>query len=444
MNPNELYERARGLIRQAQEILDDPRDDQSLAQVDRLLDEADRLKRLADQGAALKSAPGAIRLPFEVGSLGLKADATQDDAIKAVVAEVYGQDYQARLTLQRRAFNKALRYGFDKLSGAERATLAGQVLLRPEQIERMLQGGMDAAAIKDLTLGVDVSGGFMAPEDFRAEVIRALPGLTVVRSRARVVPTNRDTLVVPVVSGDDDTYSSAVRVSWVTEGSEPDSDSEPSFGQERIPIYTALAKTQIGNDLLEDAGTDIAALLAELYAEAYALDEDEQFLVGDGAGKPQGILPGGENANSIAEVKSGNASTLTADGLIDLLYDLPVQYHANAAFVMNSATAAAVRKLKDQNDQYLWQLGLAAGQPDTLLGKPLAVSEFMPNVAADAYPVLLGDFGRGYWIADRVGLSVQRLVEKYAESNMTGFVARRRVGGQMVLPNAFRVQKVAS
>lgn len=353
--------------------------------------------------------------------------------------------YQELLWKHRVGFGKWVRYGTSALDGVEQKLgFGGRVLLTPGQIEEALKGGLGPSDLKDLVEGSDVAGRFLVPEDWRAEIVRGRPGSVVMRPRARVVQTSRDVIKAPKLTGAGTNYSSAVRMTWGPETPAAESHrTEPTFGQVVIPVHTAMASTRLSLDLIEDAATPVEALLRELYVEAFALGEDDSYLTADGNGKPQG-LTAAVAGGTIASVASGDANLVTADGLIDVQYALPTQYWMDAVWVMNAAsTARAIRKLKDANDDYLWQRGLAAGEPDTLLGKAIAYSGFMPDVAAGAYPVIYGDL-RNYWIVDRVGMTLQRLGEKYAEENMVGFVARKRTGGQVVLGDAFRALRIAA
>jgi HK97 family phage major capsid protein len=120
-----------------------------------------------------------------------------------------------------------------------------------------------------------------------------------------------------------------------------------TFGQERLPIHTVMAETTLSRNLIEDAAFPLEAYLARKFAEAAAIDEDNQFLTGDGNGKPQGVLPGSANGLSLTEVNSGNANYLTFDGLIGLTFGLSAQYRQNAVFVAEKATWRDIAKLQD-------------------------------------------------------------------------------------------------
>lgn len=483
MDYKDLYAESRRLVEQARGLLAEYKDKEMPAEVaeqfDKLMEasdkakiDADRRKSVLARDAELTSIVGtggtakfegfeefedtlsepmrkmATRLGHPEATLGPVDNVAE---VKKVAAELYpakaygGLEFEELRWKHATAFGKWVRWGTQALDSVERkVAFGGRVILTPKQIATALKSGIGPAQLKDLVEGSDTAGGFLVPEDFRAEIVRGLPDAVVVRSRARVVQTSRDVVKAPKITGNGNSYSSAVRLTWGAETPTAAShETDPTFGQVAIPVHTAMASTQISLDLMEDSAFPVDQMLRELYVEAFALGEDDEFLTGDGNGKPQGITEAASQG-VITAVNSGNATLLTADGLIDLQYALPPQYWPNAIFTMNATSAGkAIRKLKDGAGDYLWQRGLSAGEPDTLLGKPVAYSAFMPDVAASAYPVVYGDY-RHYWIADRVGMTLQRLAEMYAEQNMVGFVARKRVGGQVVLPAAFRVQYISA
>ena len=139
-------------------------------------------------------------------------------------------------------------------------------------------------------------------------------------------------------------------------------------------------------------------------------------------------------------VTAASATGITADELLDLYYSLFSSYRKKAVWVVNDSTIKAIRKLKDNNGQYLWQPGLIANAPDTILGRPVKTSAFMPSIAAGAKSIIFGDFNY-YWIADRQGRTFKRLNELFATTGQVGFLAFQRVDGKLILPEALKVLK---
>jgi HK97 family phage major capsid protein len=323
--------------------------------------------------------------------------------------------------------------------------------------EAYVRGGKHSLGPQDrktLSAGSDAAGGFLIPEDFQMEIIKKSAAMSTIRANARVAQTSRDAAKWPrVVYNDDDKYTSGVRLTWT--GETPASSTthrvtDPVFGLITIPVHTAMASLPLTNDLLEDSAFDVFGLGSELMAEAFALGENDAFINGNGVSRPMGILTQVNDANYAGprQVVSGAAATLTGDGLINLAYALPPQYESNAKWFMNKATEGVVRKLiGTTSGNYLWPVinsvgGLGPAQPQ-LLGFPIVRDQFFPDVTTDAYPIVFGDM-TGYLVLDRVGLSLQRLDELYAETNITVLLARRRVGGQLIAPFRLKAQKVST
>lgn len=376
------------------------------------------------------------------GQIPIAGKSTADDAAK----DDEGDDSPA---------TKSFPPGFDD----PRLERAMKAIKQPTYIKSMEQyirarGQFDfitAGARKDLSEGADAEGGFWVPEDFRAEVIKKLPGMTALRGLARIVPTSRDKVSFPLEDYTaDDKYASSMRMTWVDENPATDDETDASNndpGQVEIYVRTGMAGKKISNNLLEDGAFDIMSYCQELLTEAFALGQNDAFLNGNGTGKPFGLF-NSANPQFPSAVVSGHASQVTADGVIDLFYALPKQYRNAAQWLFNSNTAKALRKLKDTQNRYLWDAmsngGIAsAGDRDTLLGKVVNIDEFCPEIAANAYPIAFADF-KGYYIVDRIGMSIQVLREKYAERNQIKLLGRIRVGGQVAEKFRLRVQKISA
>ena len=418
-----------------------------------------------------ESSKAASRLPFDTTGDQEPADEPEqdsfnkainvlrygqvDDAVKAVATDIWGKDYNEKRNEQHRAFTKFIRFGENRLDRKESALLR-DLIYTPETISQEVKAGYSVNEIKtnktDQQESILELGGALVPEDTRMEVIRRLAGATSVRGRARVLNTARDAVEFPKLEGGDSRYTSGVRVTWADAeipGSSDFAQTNFELGTVKIPVHTVNARTDVSLNLLEDAGMDIVGFITELFAEAQAIDENEQFLTGTGGGRPRGILGNRSGAektpeDGIGNVVSGEASALTADGLIDLVYELDAQYQTNAVLVGNKQTFRQIRKLKDGNGDYLWAKGIERGAPPTVLGYDYLMDEAMPSVAANAYPLIHGDL-RGYFIVERVGMSVRRIedVSTYGRNKAAIFM-RRRLGGQTVMPYMFKVQKVAA
>ena len=200
---------------------------------------------------------------------------------------------------------------------------------------------------------------------------------------------------------------------------------------------------KVSEELLNDSAFDLESYISREFARRIGAREEDSFFNGDGTGKPLGILA--TNGGAEIGVTAASATAITADEVIDLFYSLKSPYRKKAVWVLNDATIKAIRKLKDNNNQYLWQPSLVAGTPDTILGRPVVTSAYMPTAAAGAKTIAFGDFSY-YWIADRQGRSFKRLNELYAANGQVGFLGSQRVDGKLVLPEAIKVlqQKVGT
>lgn len=295
--------------------------------------------------------------------------------------------------------------------------------------------GLSADEIRAMTVSTDSAGGFLVPENFVAELLKGIVQFSPVRQYARVMQIGGADVTMPKRTG-------TMTAAWVSETGDR-SATQPTYGEVKLTPFEAACYVDISNQLLEDAAFDLASEVAFDGAEEFGRLEGAAFVAGDGVGKPKGILA----ETSIATVVTGNASTLgtaPADKLIDAFYALPAAYRASATWGMNALTLAAVRKLKDSQGNFLWQPGLVNGQPDTILGRPVAELPDMPDIGANALPIVLGDFNQGYRIVDRVSLALLRDPYSLATKGQTRFHLRRRVGGGVVKPDAFKLIKVAA
>lgn len=278
-----------------------------------------------------------------------------------------------------------------------------------------------------LQVGTDSEGGYLVPDEFERTLVESLEEQDIFRTLANVIQTSSGDRKIPVVA----TKGTA---SWVDEeGTIPESDD--AFGQVSIGAYKLGTMLKVSEELLNDSVFDLEAYVAKEFARRMGVKEEEAFFVGDGTGKPTGIFA--ETGGAELGVTTASATALTADELIDLYYSLKSPYRKNAVFVMNDATVKAIRKLKDNNGQYLWQPSLSAGTPDTILNRPVYTSAYVPNIAANAKSIAVGDFSY-YWVADRQGRSFKRLGELFAATGQVGFLATQRVDGRLILPEAIK------
>ncbi len=286
----------------------------------------------------------------------------------------------------------------------------------------------DARPTNALQVGTDTEGGYLAPDEFEATLVEALEEENIFRTLATVIKTSSGDKKIPVVA-------SKGTASWIDEEAAiPESD--PSFGQISIGAHKLGTMIKVSGELLNDSVFDLESYIAKEFGRRIGSKEEEAFFIGDGKGKPSGIFSatGGGTIGTTAAA----ATTITADEIIDLFYALRAPYRKNAVFIMNDATVKLIRKLKDNTGQYLWQPSLTAGEPDTILNRPVYTSSFVPVAKGGALTIAFGDFSY-YWIADRQGRTFQRLNELFAGTGQVGFMATQRVDGKLILPEAIQL-----
>ena len=284
------------------------------------------------------------------------------------------------------------------------------------------------SVLNALQEGTDSEGGYLVPDEFERTLVEALEEENVFRTLAHVIKTSSGDRKIPVVA-------SKGSASWVDEeGAYQESDD--AFSQVSIGAYKLGTMIKVSEELLADSVFDLEAYISKEFARRIGAREEESFFNGDGKGKPLGILAAAGGAE--VGVTAASATAITADEVIDLFYSLKAPYRKNAVWVLNDATVKQIRKLKDTTGQYLWQPSLVAGTPDTILGRPVKTSAFMPTAAAGAKTIAFGDF-KYYWIADRQGRTFKKLSELYAANGQVGFMGTQRVDGKLILPEAIKV-----
>lgn len=281
--------------------------------------------------------------------------------------------------------------------------------------------------------GTDSEGGYLVPDEFERTLIEALEEENIFRSLAHVIQTASGDRKIPVVA-------SKGTASWVDEEGTI-TESDDVFSQVSIGAYKLGTLIKVSNELLNDSVFNLEQYISKEFARRIGNKEEDAFFNGDGSGKPVGIFNGTGGAQ--VGVTTASASAITADEVIDLFYSLGAPYRKNAVWVVNDATVKAIRKLKDGNGNYLWQPALTSGTPDTLLGRPVKTSAYVPAISSGAKVIAFGDFGY-YWIADRQGRVFKKLSELYAATDQTGFVATQRVDGKLILPEAIKVLQMKS
>jgi HK97 family phage major capsid protein len=297
---------------------------------------------------------------------------------------------------------------------------------------------------KAMSTAVAADGGYLVDPQ-TADTIRSLlvstSSLRAIANVVQVEATSFDVLV----------DRSEVGSGWATEAASTTETASPTIERISIKLHELSAMPKASQRLLDDSAFDVEGWLAGKIATRFIRAEAQAFINGDGVDKPKGILQAAKIDNdvwawgSLGYVPTGAAAdfatTDAVDCIINLVYALGADYRANAAFVMNSKTSGAVRKMKDADGRFMWSDGLAAGEPARLMGYPVLICEDMPDIAANAYAIAFGDFNAGYTIAERPDLRILR--DPFSAKPNVLFYASKRVGGDVTDFAAIKLLKIA-
>lgn len=283
----------------------------------------------------------------------------------------------------------------------------------------------------ELKVGVDESGGYLVPEEMDKEILKSLEEENIMRKLATSVQTSGLHKINIAV-----TRPTAL---WVEEGGQLNFG-DGKFAQVALDAHKLHVGIKVTDELLADSAFDLEGYIVEEFVRALANAEEDAFLNGDGNNKPTGVFNSTKGGELGVTTK---AQTITADELIQLVYSLERPYRKNAAFILNDSTVAQIRTFKDQNGVYMWQPSLQAGEPDRLLGFPAYTSAFAPEAKKGNFAIAFGDF-LYYKIGDRGYRSFQDLKELFAGQGMTGFLAKERVDGVLVLREAVKLLKIGT
>lgn len=281
-----------------------------------------------------------------------------------------------------------------------------------------------------LQIGTDSEGGYLVPDEFERTLVEALVEENFFRTIATVIQTSSGDRKIPVVA-------SKGEAAWIDEEG-AFTESDDSFGQVSIGAYKVGTMIKVSDELLNDNAFNLEAYISKEFGRRIGSKEEEAFFIGDGTGKPTGIFNASGGA---ADGITTAAAAIAFEDVMDLFYSVKSPYRKKAMWVLNDTTVKALRKLKDNNGNYIWQPSVQAGQPDMILNRPYHTSTFVPELAAGKKVMAFGDFSY-YWIADRQGRSFKRLNELFAATGQIGFLASQRVDGKLILPEAIKTMKV--
>lgn len=356
-----------------------------------------------------------------------------DKAVEATIAA--GEDHKRRLD---ELDAKAARPGLGADDGEPKRNSSEVIRAMYKAQLAMRDGQTVPDEVKALLVGNDTSAGFLVQEDWRPEIIEKLLVETdPTRSLARVVSTTGNSLIWP-------TKTAHAAASWEGEGATSTADTTMTFGQEEIPTHKQRVVYDVSTEMLEDSAFDIGGLLRDEFVQEFAVDEGAAFVLGTGVSQPKGFMA---NADVLANyVFSGNATSFTNswEWVTKLMVKNKTPYWNNSSWCMSRSTFGVLLAHNDGVQRSYLAPNTTSSLPMMVYGRPVVLSPTMADIGSGAYPIAFGDFRRGYVVLDKVGFSLQ--VDPFTQ-NMTDkvrYVARRRVGGQVVIPEAIAVLKLAT
>ena len=280
--------------------------------------------------------------------------------------------------------------------------------------------------------GIDPQGGYLVPDEYDKRLIDILTEENVMRTLGTNITT----------SGEHKINIAATKpaAAWIEEGGTL-TFGDATFDQIILDAHKLHVAIKVTEELLYDNAFNLENYILTQFGKALSNAEEDAFINGTGIGQPLGILA--ETGGAQVGVTSASSTKVTADEIINLVYSLKRPYRKNAVFLANDVCVAELRKLKDNNGQYLWQPSLQAGEPDRVLGYKVYTSPYFPVPTAGGTAVAFGDFSY-YNIGDRGTRSFAELKELFAGNGMIGFVAKERVDGKLVLPEAIKLLQMKS
>ena len=315
-------------------------------------------------------------------------------------------------------------------------------------VERYLRHGQEAGVeLKSFSGASGAAGGYAVPREIDQLIGSTLKSISPIRSIANVVRTGSAGYRKLVSAG-------GIVSGWASETGARAETGTPAFNEIVPPGGELFANPAASQAMLDDAQFDVEGWLASEIAREFAAAEGAAFVSGNGTNKPKGFLTytatneadGARAFGSLQYVASGAAGAFPAsnpqDRLIDLIQSLRAPYRQSASFVMNSATLAVIRKMKTSDGAFIWQPGLAGGQPATLLGYPVVEAEDMPDIAANSLSIAFGNFEAGYVIAERSETSILR--DPFSNKPFVHFYAVKRIGGGVANSEAIKLMKFAA
>lgn len=337
-------------------------------------------------------------------------------------------------------FNRPVRPG----GGGDLDTKAGDLAAEHKALGAFIKSG-DETEFKALATDFDPAAGYFVLPQMSSTMTKRIYDQSPIRRLSRTISLEAGDVWEEPIDNDES------GAQWVGERQERGATATPQLGMFRVPLCEIWGQQPVTQKLLDTSSVNVGAWIEGKLSDKFARVEGESFVNGDTPLEPQGFMTLAKSAlgdmasrpgNALQFVNSGSATAITADGLRDLYWTLRAPHRANATWLMASATANALDKLKDGYGDYIWRSSSTAGVLPTLLGRPVEFDENMPTIAAGTFPVAFADWQKAYVIVDRLGLRLVR--DPYTSKPNVLFDAFKRVGGGVANSDAIKLQQISA
>ena len=311
----------------------------------------------------------------------------------------------------------------DEILGIKRDPTAEERKIEAEYavaFKDMLHTGMPQKALRRGSAG---SGNFIVPDTFEQKLVKGLTDKSVLRKLCTVLKTNT-TMRIPTIIADGE-------ATWIPEN-EPVQFSEAVYGEIVLDAYKLAHKVIVSDEMLEDAQFDVEDYIRQLFVESVSAAEELALFIGDGNGKPTGLLHQA-NVGWVSE----KAGDITYDDILNLIHSVKSPYRKNAVLVMSEDAITKLLSIIHYHGDSPWDVSLKDGTTKTLFGYPVYTTNYLDRVLPGTKPVLFGDFSY-FWIGERGKRSVKRLIERYADTGQVAYITTERIDAKLVLPEAIK------
>lgn len=378
------------------------------------------------------------------------------DAINARINELTDQIERERIAAARPPLNGASGSSAKQRNSPQHQAFIkamkcrGDLSLLTAEEKALIVPSFMPAEQKALYAGDATTGGFFASTDFMNELIAYRLLVSPMRKVCRIQQTSGEKVQMPSLANDTTVY-------WATEQASFTDSADPTVGMITIPVHEARGLLKVSQQNLEDSLFNLEDFMKDRLVKNFAKKEGAAFINGSGAGQPRGLMSypqkattayagGSAGKNNVTDavpfvLSGGAAGAIKADDILNVVMDLKADYDAAATYIFTRGTLNQIRLFKDSQQRPLWQPFGGGDLPAQIYNHPYVEMPDMPEIASGAFPIAVGDFSN-YMIVDRITLNIQQLNELYAASGLVGFIARLRVGGDLLLPEAFRLLKV--